>query len=222
MNSIISTSSRKRENFIKWDLIVFIVLTVLAILNGQTTVFYIIYLFWWYEIIRIIIGLFFRVKNKDSIIQSPLNSFWGGLFLMGIYWVFIVVIFGFIASLDDDEALIINFQVLGFRNWFFNLNLIFIIGERLFLHTRKNIKDIQFGPFNSNTITIHISIILGAILLFFVVKKFPDIFTPENRWGSALIILPFLFIKTVIQHYFKELIEPIEPQYIKINDYEKD
>lgn len=206
MDTIASTPSEKPRRFLKWDLIIFIVLTVSAILSGQTTVFYIIYLFWWYELIRIFISLFFRNKNKDATGQSSFATFWSSLFLMGIYWVFIVVIFGLFASFEDDDALIINFQVLGFSNWFFNLNLILIIVERLFLHTRKDIKTIQFSAFNHNTITIHISIILGALLLFFVVKNFPDVFTPENRWGSTLIILPFIFIKTGIQYYFREII----------------
>src|SRR5690606_8738231 len=112
------------------------------------------------------------------------------LFLMGIYWVFLVVIFGFIAGADSTEIIIANMAVLFFHNWFFNLNLLFVLLERIYLHRIQQPLNIYFDAFNPNTMVLHIAIIVGAALMFFIVKAYPKIFTPENRWGSALIALP--------------------------------
>jgi hypothetical protein len=41
---------------------------------------------------------------------------------------------------------------------------------------------------------------VGAVLMFFLVREYPDTFTPENRWGSALVALPFLLLKMGMQY----------------------
>ena len=128
------------------------------------------------------------------------SRFFESLFLMGIYWVFLVVIFGFIAAADSPDAVIIaNMQVLFFHNWFFNINLLFVLLERWYLHKTQQPLHVCFEAFNTNTIVLHVSIIVGAVLMFFVVRNYPEIFTPQNRWGSALIILPFLLLRGLMQ-----------------------
>ncbi|MBD3749335.1 MAG: hypothetical protein IE931_07560 [Sphingobacteriales bacterium] len=62
---------------------------------------------------------------------------------------------------------------------------------------------IYFEVFNPNTIVLHISIIVGAVLMFFVVKNYPDVFMPDNLWGSVIIILHFLLLKIVVNQYAK-------------------
>ena len=118
---------------------------------------------------------------------------------MGIYWVFLVVFFGFIAASKNSDIVFTNMEVLFFQNWFFNINLIFVIFERIYLHRKHQPLTIYFGAFNPNMIVLHVSIIVGGVILFFLVKQFPETFTPENKWGSVLIVLPFLFLKILVQ-----------------------
>lgn len=180
----------------KQSLLLFTVLTFLSILNGQTTVFYLIYFFWWNELIRSVIDRLAYKKNRNAIYEKENPSeFMGSLLLMGIYWIFIVVFFGFIMASSHTEMITVNMGVLVFQNWFFNINLLYVVLERLYLHKTSQPVQLYFGSFNPNTIVLHISIIIGGVLIFFVVKKYPTIFTPENRWGSALIALPFLLLK---------------------------
>lgn len=188
------------KNYQQWDFIIFLLLTLLSIINGQTTVFYLMYFFWWNELIRIIVDKFYAKKNPNAINKDWQSSdLKGELFLMGIYWVFLIVFFGFIAASNNREIIITNMEIIVFQNWFFNINLIFILLERIYLHKKQQPLTIYFGAFNPNMIVIHISIIVGGIMMFFLVKRFPVTFTPENPWGSIVIVLPFLLLKILNQ-----------------------
>lgn len=197
LQSIIEQQIKKHQ---KWDFIIFLLLTLLSIINGQTTVFYLMYFFWCNELIRIIIDKFYAKKNPNASNKDWKSSdFTGGLFSMGIYWVFLVVFFGFIAASNNSKIIFTNMEVLFFQNWFFNINLIFVLVERIYLHRKQQPLTIYFGAFNPNMIVLHVSIIVGGIILFFLVKQFPETFTPENKWGSVLIVLPFLLLKKLNQ-----------------------
>jgi len=203
MKSLLSSIGRQARYYRPWDFPLFAVMTLLSVLNGQTTVFYLLYFFWWNELIRLVVDRLCYKRNPNVVYEDGLSKGFGeSLFLMGIYWVFIVVLFGFIAATDTEgtDIIIANMAVLFFHNWFFNLNLIFVLLERLYLHKTQQPLEIYFGAFNPNTIVLHIALIVGAVLMFFIVKAYPKIFTPENRWGSALIALPFLLLKMGMQY----------------------
>lgn len=201
MKAFFSTIERQAQYYRQWDFLLFAVLTLMSVLSGQTTVFYLLYFFWWNELIRLVVDRLCYMRNPNAVYEDGHGKGFGeSLFLMGIYWVFLVVVFGFIAGADSTEIIMANMRVLFFHNWFFNLNLIFVLLERIYLHKTWQPLQIYFGAFNPNTIVLHISIIVGAVLMFFVVKEYPKIFTPENRWGSALIALPFLLLKMGMQY----------------------
>lgn len=188
------------KKYQQWDFMIFLILTMLSVHNGQTTVFYLMYFFWCNELIRIIIDKWYAKKNPNAVNKDWQSSdFTGGLFSMGIYWVFLVVFFGFIAASKNSDIVFTNMEVLFFQNWFFNINLIFVIFERIYLHRKQQPLTIYFGAFNPNMIVLHVSIIVGGVMLFFLVKQFPATFTPENKWGSVLIVLPFLLLKILVQ-----------------------
>ncbi|HRN92645.1 MAG TPA: hypothetical protein PLE75_08860 [Ferruginibacter sp.] len=201
MKPLRSAIEQPLQYYRQWDFLIFTVLTLLSVVNGQSTVFYLLYFFWWNELIRLVVDRLCYKHNKNAVYEITRNSrFFESLFLMGIYWVFLVVIFGFIAAADSPDAVIIvNMQVLMFHNWFFNINLIFVLLERWYLHRTQQPLQVYFDAFNPNTIVLHVSIIVGAVLMFFVVRNYPEIFTPQNRWGSALIILPFLLLRGLMQ-----------------------
>ncbi|MVO09192.1 hypothetical protein GOQ30_08470 [Flavobacterium sp. TP390] len=197
LQAIIDQQLKKYQ---KWDFLVFMLLTLLSVLNGQTTVFYLMYFFWWNELIRLIVDRLYFKKNPNAINEDwQSTGFMGGLFSMGIYWVFLIVFFGFIAVSDNREIILTNMEIVFFQNWFFNLNLIFVLFERIYLHQKQQPLTIYFGAFNPNMIVLHVSIIVGGLILFFLVKRFPETFTPENQWGSVIIVFPFLLLKMLNQ-----------------------
>lgn len=197
LQAIIDQQLKKYQ---KWDFLVFMLLTLLSVLNGQTTVFYLMYFFWWNEVIRLIVDRLYFKKNPNAINEDwQSTGFMGGLFSMGVYWVFLIVFFGFIAVSDNREIILTNVEIVFFQNWFFNLNLIFVLFERIYLHQKQQPLTIYFGAFNPNMIVLHVSIIVGGLILFFLVKRFPETFTPENQWGSVVIVFPFLLLKMLNQ-----------------------
>ena len=197
LQSILEQQLKKYQ---QWDFIIFLILTLLSVLNEQTTVFYLMYFFWCNELIRIVVDRWYAKKNPNAVNKDWQSSdFTGGLFSMGIYWVFLVVFFGFIAASNNSKIIFTNMEVLFFQNWFFNIILIFVLVERIYLHRKQQPLTIYFGAFNPNMIVLHVSIIVGGIILFFLVKQFPETFTPENKWSSVLIVLPFLLLKILNQ-----------------------
>ncbi|WP_321288401.1 hypothetical protein [uncultured Sunxiuqinia sp.] len=201
MNKTNAFVSHALVHYRKWNFFIFTVLTILSLLNGQTTVFYLIYFFWWNEIVRIIIDKLIYKHNPDVVLSNPNNvGILASIIQMGVYFVFIVVFFGFLANLNNPELLMINMNILFFQNLFFNINLIIAAAERIYLHKSRLPLKVSFGSFTPNMIVLHISIILGAVIMLFVVRNFPDVFTPTNFWGSVIIILPFLLLKLFISH----------------------
>ena len=197
LQSILEQQLKKYQ---QWDFIIFLILTLLSVLNEQTTVFYLMYFFWCNELIRIVVDRWYAKRNPNAVNKDWQSSdFTGGLFSMGIYWVFLVVFFGFIAASNNSKIIFTNMEVLFFQNCFFNIKLIFVLVERIYLHRKQEPLTIYFGAFNPNMIVLHVSIIVGGVILFFLVRQYPATFTPENTWGSVLIVLPFLFLKILVQ-----------------------
>ena len=198
MNSLFSTLEKPLKYYSQWDFLVFTLLTALSVWSGQTTVFYVILFFWWNEFIRIIIDRIFFKRNKNAVLASNnTTSIFGSIIQMGVYFIFIVVFFGFMANWNNDVLIFTNMKVLFFRNWFFNINLLFIVVERILLHIKQTPVKVSFGSFTPNMLVLHVSIILGVILMLFIVRNFPEIFTPTNLLGSVLIIFPFLVIRAL-------------------------
>jgi len=196
----------KSLNILNWkhiDLLVFTVVTAFSIAYGQTSVFYILYLFWWSELIRKVVGHIYLKRNSAHYQQRSPTDRMGSFFLLGIYFVFIVVFFGFMANWGNTALMIINIQVLCFKNWFFNINLLWILAESIWVSTRQVGVKLDLSPFSANAIVMHISIVLGGLIMFFIVKRFPDFFTPDNLFGSVLIALPFLLLRLLVELSFK-------------------
>ncbi|RYY54200.1 MAG: hypothetical protein EOO09_15170 [Chitinophagaceae bacterium] len=187
-----------------WESLALTVLTLFAILNGQTTVFYVIYLFWWHELIRVLIDRVFRrpaaaaaVPDCQPESRPKPSRTAGSLILLAIYFVFIVVIFGFMSAWNTP-AFPVNMQVLFFRNMFFNAALVLTIARQVAASWFQPTPQGTINVFTANIIILHISIILGGVLLFFVVNKFPAVFSPDNFRGSVIIILPFFLMRIVV------------------------
>ena len=199
LDSIENITQQQVGNTRKWKIVFFTLVTFISILNGQSTPFYIIYFFWFNEFIHLVVDKLLYKLNPKAFITNELNdNGFGSFVMMGIYWVFIVLVFGFIANFANDQIFTVNLEVLVFQNWFFNINLIGVAAGRIFLHLAKKRVEVNLGTFSPNMLVLHLSIIVGCVLLFFIVRKYPTLFTPDNFWGSVLIVSPFLLLKMFI------------------------
>lgn len=168
-------------------------LTLLALNQKTISVFYILYLFWWDEFLKTIFDLarYAILKRK---IQNPkiyLSIIKSRLFLLLVYLVFIVVFFALILNWRDTDLVLINFEVLFFKNWLFNFSIItFILRE---IYNFQN--DIRgYAPhhmLSKGIITLHMSLVLGMLFWFLVTKKF--MFFMD--YATLFSVIPFLLIK---------------------------
>lgn len=200
MKKVFSIAKSLASRYQQWEFILFTLLTTLSILKGQTTVFYVIYFFWWAELVRLLVDGFWYRRNPQATLASEKgNSLAASIIPMGIYLVFIVVVFGFIANFQNENIMFANMRVLVFQNWFFNLNLLLLLAHRIVLHRTHQPVRVYLGAFTPHMIVLHVSIVVGGVLLFFVVRNYPQTFTPDNLWGSVLIIFPFLLLKILVE-----------------------
>ena len=168
-----------------------------SMLQGETTVFYLVYLYWWHELIASVLdGIYFSAVAKQSKKQTLMNPIGGRIFLLSMYLVFIVVLFGFMSNWENDTLLKIYITVLVFRDPVFTLTLAgILINEWLGrYHSSLTPRNVG-GPLSGRMLVLHLSIIMGAVISFMVVRKFPQFFTPDNLWGSVLVSVPFLLLK---------------------------
>lgn len=187
------------SNFQRFDMFTIIVLTVLGILQGQVTVFYIIYLFWFQELTRTIIDNIFisKWKREGVIDEKILMARFGGFFLLFIYLVFIIVLFGIMLNWGNNDLIYQNVRVFLFRNWFFNLNIFVFAVEYWFYRKQQRTDNLHVGIFNRNHIILHLSIIAGGFIQMGLLKKL----NIESPYGMLAVIAPFLIIKGVLDYY---------------------
>lgn len=195
------------KQFNKTDIFVVSIFTLWGIAQGQVTVFYIIYLFWFQELIRTITNLFFILysdknleKNMPAVPLVPGQVF-GAFFILFIYLVFIIVFFGFMLNWEQSTLVYLNFKTLFLKNWLFNANMLLFTLQYIIFRKYTGSGDLKMEIFNRNHIVLHISIILGALIQSFVVKSYPQYFSASNLWGSVLVILPFLLLKIITESY---------------------
>lgn len=166
-------------------------------LQGKTTVFYMVYLYWWHELIASILDGVYSQRSLNQGRDHPvIKSLGARLFLLGIYLVFIIIFFGFMNSWENKEAMQINITVFFFRDHMFTLNLVAILVNEWWWRNGSSspIRNIE-DPFSGRMLVMHLSIILGAVISFMVVKRFPQFFTSTSVWASVAVSLPFLLLK---------------------------
>ncbi len=201
MISSIFSNKQSSGNF--WTFIDFAVMTtftVLSIFDGTATVFYVLYLFWWYEFLNISINqIFDKVYKRERPSDAHVMNRVGPIFMMFVYIIFIIVFFGVIAVWKNRDLLDLNIETFLFKNFYFNLNLLFILVELIYRNVQeKNRMAIKYGV-SSNIVVLHVSIILGVLLLYFVVNKHPESFAPDKVLASLLILIPFLLLRLITQ-----------------------
>lgn len=182
---------------------VMIAITAFALYNESTSVFYLLYLFWFIEFLRTIINIFYRkwMTSKSEIKHKPSKIF-DNFFFLVLYFIFIVILFGFVLQNENTKIIQLNFQVIAFQNWYFNFNLLFFVASYIFElyknHTSVEEIDAESGMLNLSFITLHLSIILGALIWGFLIRPYPEYFTLENRLGMILIASPFLILQLLL------------------------
>lgn len=172
-----------------------LLLTIFALVNMETTVFYMLYLFWWQALIEIFINIALEYRASKSLFQSIRKSY-SSIYVMGMYLVFIVILFGFVFSISNLRLFQINAQVFMFQNLTFNFNIILSLLIAVIRVADNSAEDMSnIGIFSIKMLILHISIILGAFIHFGLKHFYPETFE-DSFYPYLFSAIPFLLIRT--------------------------
>jgi hypothetical protein len=172
------------------SLILTIIITIIALLKGEVSVFYIIFLFYIETVITTILDMprfmlgKFQVKSKVYFIITYVAR----LIMLGIYGAGVIGFFGLLFITEQYEINIFN-SILKLKHEWFNYNLLFIIITKvigMLLSGKHGV--ITYKISNSRDIILHFSILLGAFIMLYS-KGYP------NQLKLIAKIAPFLVAK---------------------------
>ncbi len=176
-------------------LVVFGCLTLMAVQNKQVTVFYLIYVFWFDELIKTIFDAL--AQKKTAAIKLNKSVIRSRFFMLFIYLIFIVVYFGFIVDWSYSENILRNMEVLFFKNAFFNFTVIGFVFREIVNLYKNNVTSLITPRtiFSKGLITLHISIIFGVLGWFIASGKLGYFELNLEGYKSLIASIPFLIIK---------------------------
>ncbi|RZL51099.1 MAG: hypothetical protein EOP00_01065 [Pedobacter sp.] len=195
-------------------LLLFSAYAIYSIVYRNSSMFFIIYLFWFDELIRSI-SMYVQVKMRKEDIRvvrefdkhQALGNVKSRFFFLFVYAVFIVVVYGFFFHLvqDDSKPLIRNLQIIMFSDMAFNVCImIAIVREIIQIRTaalNRYAPILSFGAMSGNLVTLHVSIILGAFMWAITTGKFSSFSFTLGSYNHYAIILPFFIIKFWVDVY---------------------
>jgi hypothetical protein len=184
------------KSLFKLETIIFIIITLFGVFNGQVTVFYIVYFFWFQELIRTVIDFLYILKTKTNVEEkiSFIRTSTGSFFILGIYLVFIVVLFGLMLNWENNDLMRQNILVVIFRNWYFNSNLFIFLLQYIYYRKSVDNTTLKMPMFSGRHLILHISIIMGAIIKMIIAPRL----NLEVSWTSVLVLVPFLLLKLLL------------------------
>lgn len=187
-------------------LLLFTAYTVYAIITGNVNVFFLIYIFWIDEFLKTLFDLFRYLFLKENIKDAIdfLNNLKARFFMLFLYFVFIVILYGFVFSFGETyESIGNNILILFFRDTAFNICFLTLLAREIngFIISIYKKDVISVSVNSSGIITLHVSIILGAFAWAAVNNKFDWININLGSLNNYIYIFPFIVIKFLFEMY---------------------
>ncbi len=174
-----------------------IAFTLVEVYYKQTSIFYILYLFWFDEFIKTVFERITYTFKKEKI-ENPLKflqNVKGKFFMLSIYFVFIVIVFGLVIDRKDFDLIGINLTVLAFQNTFFNFSIVTFILREFYLYMNLSRNNDDNYSVSNGIIILHLSIILGIFSWYLLTKKFQV----SLEFIGIISISPFLLLKLIFE-----------------------
>lgn len=173
------------------------IITLIAVYQKQTTVFYILYLFWCDELIRTIFDRFRYYFRKNQIQDLPLfyKDNKERFFMLFLYLIFIIVFFGFMLDRKDYSIVGNNIHVFLFQNTLFNVSVLTFLGREFYFYKTNNEILEPKNVWSKGILILHISIVLGVLFWALSTQKFQFF----KEYAIVLSVVPFLVIKLLFE-----------------------
>jgi hypothetical protein len=168
--------------------------------------FPILYLWWWEEVVLSTFGwfklrrmrLFLWQKESAEAVAEGETSAKTRFFLLAVYFVFVVVLAGFLFA--PDGSAIQNILTIFFKNKVFNLNLLFFIAIQGWIYWRDFYHNINYdkvpvaelrNTFDTRSAVIHAGLLIGAFMCY-LLPKF-------NLQTEHAFMFGFMAVKTIVE-----------------------
>jgi hypothetical protein len=178
-------------------------LTIVAVAMHEITIFYLIYVFWWDEIIKTVSDLSRLILRKHEIEDREQfkNDIKTRFFMLFLYFVFIIICFCFMIEWNTQEGLYRNIEILLFKNVYFNISLLSFAAREIYVYSNKRLvkNNLARTVMSKGVITLHLSIILGILLWAVATKKLASLPFELQSYSTILAIVPFLTIKFLFE-----------------------
>lgn len=174
-------------------LLVMISLTSIAILDKDMSIFYILYLFWWDELLKSFFDLLNYLIKKSQLNNAKVykSNLRGRFFFLVLYFLFIVIFFGVVIDANNKDLVYLNFELLFFQNAWFNLSLIGFLIRGIYFLNKGDKRSNGLNVLSKGIITLHVSIILGIFIWGLTKLKFQEL----EEYATLLAVIPFLLFK---------------------------
>lgn len=203
--------SEKRNNSEKYIAVLSIFLgnaiVVYGVLYLNWNFFMVLYSYWFAEFISSVFSrIKYRtlIKRKELIYEENSKETDGRFLFLFVYWVFIVVIAGFIAAPEKTYGE--NLLVILFMNKAFNINLLFILLGEFALYYQSFVLSRDYDPHqvvkansivSKRTMIMHISIIVGAFAWFSMHGERFFIHINPGQYGDFIFMLIFVAVRVL-------------------------
>ncbi|MCC7466592.1 MAG: hypothetical protein IT261_09995 [Saprospiraceae bacterium] len=171
--------------------------------------FPILYMWWWEELILSISGLWrlkqlrprlLKMEPEAEVMQGERNAR-TRFFLLAVYFVFIVVLAGFMFA--PDGSAIQNILTIFFKNRVFNLNLLFFAALQFWLYWRDfhqgapvvkpaDVEGLR-NTFDTRSAVIHAGLLIGALMSYLLPKY--------QLQTEHAFMFGFMAVKTVVEFW---------------------
>lgn len=181
------------------SLLLFTVLSVVAIVMKEITIFYVMYIFWWDELIKTLFDGIRFLFNRNLIMDPSIFTIilLVRFFMLCVYMLFIIVCFNVMVEENNNAGYDKNIEVIFFRNVIFNITLIsFIVREAFnYVNHKKPTASITSLILPKGALVLHISIIFGMFAWFLSSNNVFQLTEESKKYAPLFTIAPFILIK---------------------------
>ncbi|WP_299248264.1 DUF6498-containing protein [uncultured Cytophaga sp.] len=181
------------------SLLFFTILSVAALVLKEITIFYVMYIFWWDELIKTLFDGIRFIFNRNLIMDpSIFTIIWCvRFFMLCVYMMFIIVCFNVMVEEHNNVGYDKNIDVIFFRNVIFNITLLsFIVREAFnYVNHKKPTASITNLILPKGALVLHISIIFGMFAWFLSSNNVFHLSEGAEKYNTLFTIAPFILIK---------------------------
>ena len=182
---------------------------VFSVLYLDASMFFIIYLFWFDEVIRSVSN-YIQIKMYKEDTRIPpqftkyqaLNNVKSQFLFLFIYAVFIIIVFGIFFFINSKDDVVTNIRIFVFHNLSFNVCIMISLIREFFKIRARYVDRLSsiraFNAMNGHMATLHLSVIFGGLAWAITAVGFEGYRLDLGEYNKYAVAIPFFVIKFLV------------------------